>query len=227
MKLWYVIAGAGLLLLMGKKKASAATVVGMRRGDPRPFLPLIHEATNRHVELRDRPEVYVGLLDQESAFDPAIVSGTRRSPTGALGIAQFTTIGGDEVRRLMDMKTWSDRFSDNVTLTNKLKNFRKEPDATDVPIAIHAGALFLSSLIKKWKGNVEAALTDYNAGGKAAKIVADAGSHAAAKSMLENLPANQKSQSPVYAPEVLAKAESFKQQGMAGISGDMRYVNVV
>lgn len=182
----------------------------MTPGKADQFLPLVRVAAARHHELQESggASLLAGLIEQESRFDPLA-----ESPTGAAGLGQFTGIGRAEVRRLMKIEEWDDRFSPSP-LKTKLADFTRQ-DAFVPGVAIEAAALFLASLLKKWSYNVEAALTDYNAGGVAARLVAQAGSHAAARRQLESLPSNQRSQSPTYAPEVLARYERFAQSDYA------------
>ena len=220
MRLMYWILGGAALLLLTKKATPAITkfIRGEGIGDPTPYLSLITTAAKRHPELANRVNVLLGLLDQESDhFAPDVVNGRRRSPTGALGIGQFTKIAGDEVRRIMTMPAWRSRYDNAPAVGNMLKVFEKESHAWKPEFAIEAAALFLSFLINKWNGNVEAALTDYNAGGVAARIVSTAGTHAGAKQQLIALPDNQESQSATYSPSVLAKATVFREQGFGRV----------
>lgn len=225
---WVWAAGAAAAVLLLPKAVSAAVpslpadpnrkpsggsgrtdVSPLSASKIQPFLPVVRRAVARHTEYSwgrvgaGDESLLIGLLWHESRFDPAAVSWT-----GAAGIGQFTGIGRAEVRRLMTLSQWSDRYAGEAGLATRLKYFQKA-DAFVADICIEASALLLASLIRKWSGNVEAALTDYNAGGTAAGIVSRYGSHAAAKQALVDLPDNQRSQSPVYAPTVLADAAKY------------------
>lgn len=214
----------GLVLLVRRRQRSSASPTtsvntpvdkamakrkGQRHGDASPYLSKIRVAVNRHPELNGRLHVYLGLLDQESRFDPAA-----RSPTGAAGIAQFTNIGRAEVRRLMAISKYGSRFAGSTAIGDRLRSFDRD-GAFDATTAIEAGALYLASLLGTYGGHVEAALTAYNAGGRPARIVQQAGTHAAALPVLLLLPDNQRSQSPEYAPGVLERAAFFRGQGLA------------
>ena len=219
--MWVWGAGAGLLILLPAKKVVAA-IRKTGHGDPEPYLTTIRRAVVRHPELdKTHPtghtgvSVLVGLFDQESKFDP-----TARSKTGAAGLGQFTMVAVDEVKRLIAMSKYRGRF--DTTTAGRLNSFSKDLAVSDPHLAIEAAALLMAELLRKWKGNVEAALTDYNAGGKAAGIVASAGSHSMAKATLENLDPREKSQSPVYAPEVVARAGYFREHGITGFGNYVR-----
>jgi len=164
----------------------------------------------RHPELRGHEATLFGLLAHESAgFDPVVVDGRKRSPTGALGIAQFTGVGAGEVRRLMELRDWRARFDDAPQLQERLLNFQKDRDAITPAVAIPAAALFLAFWARQYRGNLDAALTQYNAGTRAAQLVAARGSHAAALPELRALPANQRSQADVYVPWVVEAARAY------------------
>lgn len=79
----------------------------------------------------------------ESSFDPDVISGNKKSPKGAVGIAQFTPIALEELKRLG----------------------YKEIDPTKPEEAIPASAFFLSK-IKDQIGNDDwlEAIKAYNAG---------------------------------------------------------------
>ncbi len=211
-----VVVGLGLALSSSARASVTPrrpAVLPKRRsrthGDPTKYMPIIRRAAARHDELRNRVAVLVGLLDAESRFDP-----TAGSKTGADGIAQFTSIGRQEVRDLMQMPGWRSRFNDDPALARRLAAIT-EADSYDPTIGIEAGALYLSALIYTYK-NVEAALTAYNAGGVAAKLVVKAGSHAKALPDILKIPEGPRSQADTYAPEVLANADYFHESGFAG-----------
>ena len=229
----YVLAGGAILVLMGRKAAdtttsaiptgggTASTPAGQAKITPGALDAYLAETTRaaaRHSQLAGKHHILRGLLYHESRFDPQAVS-----RTGAAGIGQFTGSGRAEVRRLMTIPEWSGRYAGESTLASRLAGMTRT-DAFDPYVGIEAAALLLASLLKKWGGNVEAALTDYNGGGVPARIVRDAGSHAAAKLRLQALPDNQRSQSPVYAPLVLADARKMQDQGIAGPMGGGNYV---
>lgn len=222
---WIVVTGLGLIgvALAVRSRLNAAASdgprtiprgssvrSGVRFGDPTPYLARMRLAAARHPELNGLFAVYVGLINHESAgFQADAVSST-----GAGGLGQFTSIGRREVERILKMAAYRGRFSGEPRIAERLKEFLRaeqfEPD-----LALEAAALYLASLIATYNFNVEAALTAYNAGGKAARIVQQSGTHAAALTTLLLLPSNQRSQSPTYAPRVLEDAAHFRSQGIA------------
>lgn len=217
------LVGAGVVFSLAEPTARAAPYAaeaaylrdrGRRRqlayGNPAPYLDSIRAAVARHPELAKRLHVFIALLDQESGFGPH-----KESKTGAAGVAQFTGSGREQVRKLMGEAFWANRYRGEPSLANRLTNFAK-PDAFDPAIAIEAAALFFAYLLRKRRGNIEAALTDYNAGNRAANLVVSAGSHEAAVPMLLRLPPKHRSQSPIYAPEVLTRAQFFATHALPG-----------
>ena len=182
-----------------------------RRPPPPEYRLMVERAAVRHEEFTSEAPL-LGLIEHESAhtWDPTI-----RSPTGALGLGQFTRIGAAEVRRILTLPAWRKRYEIAPALRTKLAGFQKDPDARDAELSIEAAAVYLAHLLDKWDGNLEAALTEYNAGGVAAAIVARNGTHAAAVAELRALPPEKRSQSDVYAPAVLAEVQRFATEGAA------------
>ena len=214
-----LLVGVPVAILVGyvlRRRLGAYTVPGprserrIRPGRAEPFMEMIRTAARRHPELSGRVRsdddgtlLLLGLIEQESRFDPEAVS-----PTGAIGLGQFTRIGREEVRRLMGMRKWKGRYALVERVSGILPILARE-HMTDPLVSVEAAALLLASLVEKWSGDVEAALTDYNGGGVPARIVHRAGSHRAALVELRALPATQRSQSPEYSPGVLTRAERF------------------
>lgn len=180
-----------------------------RRGDPAPYLARIRRENQRHPELGGQLPLQLGVLDTETHFNPSATS-----RTGAAGIAQFTGKGRQEVQRLARIPEIAKRYSDEPALLRRLQTMTKE-DSYDPDVGIAANALYLASLLARWR-NAEAAVTAYNAGGKLADLVARAGSHAAALPYIRAVPEDERSQAETYAPEVLAAARDFANAGFAG-----------
>lgn len=85
------------------------------------------------------PDVLYRLLNQESRFRPDIISGATRSPVGAVGIAQF-------------MPATAIEWLGSVEA------------ALDPQKAIPGAAKYLAWLIRKFNGNLKAAVAAYNWG---------------------------------------------------------------
>lgn len=141
------------------------------------------------------PNLVRALITQESRFVADAVS-----PTGAFGYGQFTTIGARQVQQVAQM----------FAPAKDLADFTKK-DASDPDRGVKAICAFLWWLIyrkypnvKDKKVQLEAALTFYNSGGTPAALVVSRGGHAAALPEIKKLPANVRSQSDRYAPEVSA-----------------------
>lgn len=215
-RMWVVTGVLAFIALARTKRLSTSAGAGLARklkhGDPAPYMDRIRKAVARHPELSGKLSILLGLLDQESRFDPDATS-----PTGAAGIGQFTNSGIAEVKRLVAQPRYARRY-DNEPRVRDILSMLTKTSVRNASTGIEAAALLLAGNIEIW-GGVEAALTAYNAGGVAAGLVRDAGSHAAALSALEALPDNRRSQSPEYAPGVLARAADFAAMGVAGLRG--------
>lgn len=141
------------------------------------------------------PNLLRAVITQESRFQA-----TATSPTGSYGYGQFTQIGAKQVQNIARMNS---NAADLIGFTKK--------DADNPYKGIKAiGATFWWLLKVKYKNVVdsvvklEAALTFYNAGGKAAYLVVKHGGHKNALSALSQLPQPYRSQAVRYAPEVAA-----------------------
>lgn len=165
---------------------------------------LSQEVLRREAQVRQYIEEYSELFDVDPNLVRALITqesrfqGKAKSPTNAYGFGQFTTIGAKQVQNIADMNTFA----------ADLKNFTKE-DASDPDRGIKAICATLWWLfyvkyknVADKKTQVEAVLTFYNAGGRPAALVVKRGGHANALSEIKALPANQRSQAVVYAPEV-------------------------
>ena len=141
------------------------------------------------------PNLVRALITQESRF---IAEAT--SPTGAYGLGQFTGIGARQVQNIANMSDCPD--------PEGLYNFTKQ-NADDSDIGIKGICATLWWLFnKKYKSvtnrkvQLEAVLTFYNSGGKAAALVIKHGGHDKALPHIKNLPTRYISQADRYAPEV-------------------------
>lgn len=139
------------------------------------------------------PNLVRALITQESRFVANAVS-----PTGAVGYGQFTGIGAKQVQNISAM---TPKAAD-------LKNFTKQ-DADDENMGIKAVCATLWWLyyrkypqVEGKKLRLEACLTFYNAGGKAAALVIQYGGHAQAVAAIKQLPSQYRSQADKYASEV-------------------------
>lgn len=174
----------------------------------------VHDNIEEYAELFELdPDLIRALITQESRF-----VGNAVSPTKAYGFGQFTNIGAKQVQLVAAM---TPKAAD-------LANFQKS-EAGDPDRGIKAICAFIWWLFYKKYNNIqdkrlklECALTFYNAGGRPAAIVQNAGSHAAAVPALRALPAPIRSQSDKYAAEVSMwyvawheYSEQLKQQAPA------------
>ena len=158
---------------------------------------LLSETIKRYAELFEiDPNIVRALITQESAF---VAEAT--SPTGAYGYGQFTGIGARQVYQnisQMDMRA------------RGLASFRKSK-ASDPDQGIKAICATLWWLYHvKYKNvedkvvRLEATLTFYNAGGRAAALVVKHEGHSKALPFIQQLPRNVRSQGEKYAPQVAA-----------------------
>lgn len=166
-----------------------STAVQEREKRVRPFIEK-HAAT-----FGIDPNLVRALITQESRFEADATS-----PTGCFGYGQFSRIGAAQVQQIAQMH--------DVPNKDGLTDFTKAK-ANDPDVGIKAVCATLWWLFnKKYKPiqnevvKLEAVLTFYNAGGKAAALVIERGGHSKAVEALKALPANQRSQSVTYAPEV-------------------------
>lgn len=141
------------------------------------------------------PNLVRALITQESRFEAEAVS-----PTGAYGLGQFTGIGARQVQNIANMRDCPD--------PEGLHGFTKS-DADDPDLGVKGICATLWWLFnKKYHGVVnkkvqlEAVLTFYNSGGKAAALVVKHGGHDRALPHIKQLPVRYRSQADKYAPEV-------------------------
>lgn len=106
------------------------------------------------------------MIQQESKFDT-----DARSSTGAIGLGQFTGVAVKEVRRIAKMSKYKSGYAGQSNLLSRLQTFTKTRARDDPATAIEASALYLKFLLDQNNGNLDAALTHYNAGGKMAYYV--------------------------------------------------------
>lgn len=100
---------------------------------PSAYLPLIREAARAQGI---HPAILSGLLARESSFDPAVISGRKRSRAGALGIAQF-------------MPATAREYGINPL---------------DPSQAIYGAARYLRNMLGRFGGDYHQAVAAYNAG---------------------------------------------------------------
>jgi soluble lytic murein transglycosylase-like protein len=163
--------------------------------DPRVFDPIVFAAADRHGLDRN---LLRAVIQTESKFDPGA-----RSYSGAAGLGQFTGIAREEIQRLIAQEPYASRYAADPAIVRELQNFnlaRSYNPQTNV----EATALLLRAYLDQYNGNVEAALTAYNAGYTAANAVRRHG-HAKAR----RLGLLGDSQAATYAPEVLENKAAF------------------
>ncbi|MBD3260987.1 MAG: transglycosylase SLT domain-containing protein [Candidatus Altiarchaeales archaeon] len=143
------------------------------------------------------PNLVRALITQESRFVSEAIS-----PTGAYGYGQFTSIGARQIQNIANMSDCPD--------PKNLHDFHKQ-EADEKDLGIKAICAYLWWLYNKKYPNVsnrktqlEAVLTFYNAGGKAAALVIKHDGHEKAVEEINQLPSRYKSQADHYAPGVAA-----------------------
>ena len=105
---------------------------------PFPYQPLVE---SRARELGLDPYLVAGLIRQESAFAPAIVS-----PAGAIGLMQVMPATGRQLAQGAG-----------------LRGFRRETLETP-ELSLHLGTRFLAELLRRYGGDIPLVLSAYNAG---------------------------------------------------------------
>ena len=105
---------------------------------PFPYRDLL---TSRAEELGLDPWLVAGLVRQESAFHPSIVS-----PAGAIGLMQVMPATGRQLARASGVRDFT---------TETLEN---------AEVNVHLGTRFLAELFERYDGDVQLFLSAYNAG---------------------------------------------------------------
>ena len=105
---------------------------------PFPYRDLL---TSRAEELALDPWLVAGLVRQESAFHPTIVS-----PAGAIGLMQVMPATGRQLARASGVRDFTTATLDNAEIN------------------VHLGTRFLSDLFERYDGDVTLFLSAYNAG---------------------------------------------------------------
>jgi len=141
------------------------------------------------------PNLVRALITQESRFSPKATS-----PTGAFGFGQFTNIAAKQIQNIAKMNASA---HDLETFT---KAEAADPERGVMAVCAMLWWLFSVKFsdVEDKKVRLEACLTFYNAGGKAASLVVEHGGHAQAIPFIKQLPSSAQSQSITYAPEVIA-----------------------
>ncbi len=148
----------------------------------------------RYANLFDLdPNLVRGLITQESRFVAEAVSAT-----GAYGYGQFTGIGGRQVQNISRM---TEKAADLADFT---KADADEPDAGVKAICATLWWLMYRKYknVSDRKVRLEAVLTFYNSGGKAAALVVKHGGHKEAIPYIKQLPRRYQSQAVDYAAHV-------------------------
>jgi hypothetical protein len=162
------------------------------------------ELLEREKEVRGFIETYADLFDLDANLIRGLITQESRfvaeatSPTGCYGYGQFSHIGAKQVQNIATM---TDKAADLASFT---KQQASDPDAGIKAICATLWWLFNKKYhqITDKKVQLEAVLTFYNAGGRAAALVVQYGGHNKALEVLKALPKNVRSQSVTYAPEV-------------------------
>lgn len=126
-------AAAMVALIVGGRKVIVSEIIKKRAA---PYIALIN-ATEQKNGIP--PGLLFKLLETESAFDPDVISGKRKSSVGAMGIAQFMPATAREV-------------------------LGSEAAALNPSLAIPGAGRYLATL-RRGKKNWEQAVASYNAGG--------------------------------------------------------------
>jgi hypothetical protein len=143
------------------------------------------------------PNLVRALITQESRFRAEAIS-----PTGAYGLGQFTKWGVLQVLEVAEMPDCPD--------PDGLEEFTRM-DAGDPDLGVKAVCAYLwwlfnekypSSKVPDKRVQLEAVLTFYNSGGRAAYRVVKYGGHDNALPYIKKLPPAYRSQAEKYAPEV-------------------------
>jgi hypothetical protein len=159
----------------------------------------------REKEVRPYIEAYAALFELDPNLIRALITqesrfvGNATSPTGAYGWGQFTNIGAKQVQNIARMN------KNAADLSGFTKAQASDPDKGVKAICATLWWLFYVKYasVQDKKLRIEASTTFYNAGGIPAGLVVKHGSHAKAIPALRALPANRRSQSVVYTPELL------------------------
>lgn len=162
------------------------------------------ELLAREMKVRDQVNSYAKTFGLDSDLVRALITqesrfiADARSSTGAFGYGQFTNIAAKQVQMIAAM----------TPLASDLKDFSKS-QASNPEKGIKAACATLWWLLNKKypsvedkKIQLEACLTFYNAGGKAAGLVVTHGGHSRALPFLKQLAPSERAQSDHYAPEV-------------------------
>ena len=105
---------------------------------PFPYRDLL---TSRALELGIDPWLVAGLVRQESAFHPAIVS-----PAGAIGLMQVMPATGRQLARASGVRDFTSETLENAEVN------------------VHLGTRFLAEMFERYDGDVPLFLSAYNAG---------------------------------------------------------------
>jgi len=191
--------------------------------------PFDNDIVSASIRWHLDPFILKGLLDNESRLEPvaegkriymvhdgnvSIISG------GAVGIAQFTTIGIEEVNAIRDRLRAKMLFREvaSAPLQVKLSDEHLAPFSRNkarVPrLAIYAAAELLSSHIRRF--GRDGGITAYNSGNAAARAVATRGFYAARSMVALRKHNNTLLQGYHFLINVLGKANKFRKT--AGLS---------